>query len=786
MSPPEQPSAPPAAPPAAPRRFWRRLWSGLKAAHPLLILSLVPLAVAALAVAYVLALVPLTPGVSDLRKVRSQQPTVVLSADGQQLALFRRANREWVALQDISPNVVAALLATEDQRFYEHHGLDLRRTLAAAISTARGRMQGGSTITQQLARNLYPEDIGRAPTIERKIKEAITALKIEQAYSKREILETYLNTVPFLYNAYGIEMAARTYFDRSARDLDVLQSATLVGMLKGTSYYNPVLNPERARQRRNIVLAQMARYGQLAPAQLASLRAAPLQLDFAQQQEEPGPAPHFVVQVRRWLIDWADRNGYDIYADGLVVRTTLDSRAQALAARALAEQSQRLQKIVDGIWNGKRGWSAQRELVNTFIRESAQFQAERAAGMSESEALARLRADTGFMDALRESKTRLQAGFLALEPGTGLVRAWVGSRDFAQDQFDHVAQARRQPGSTFKPFVYGAAFAQGAHPTDVLIDQAVEIPVGPGEVWRPTDIGQPSGQPMTLRDGLAYSKNTITAQLTQRVGPAHVADLARLMGVRDSKLDPVPSLGLGTSPVTLREMVTAYAAIANNGRYVPPMLVSRVEDRNGRVLQAFPTPMAEEALPFAPNVILLDAMRGVIDRGTGAAIRTRYGLQGDLAGKTGTTQDNTDGWFILMHPQLVAGGWVGFNDSRLTMQDAWGPGARSALPMVGEFFRQSLKGKLIDAKASFPRLGDPEVAEQRNAWWGVVPASAGDPQVVTLPEVASIPEVTVAPAPAAVEPAVVIAPQEGWGGGAVGNAGPVPRAVVVAPPRDPG
>jgi penicillin-binding protein 1A len=777
MSPPA-----PVPTPRTRRPLWRRLWSGVRA-HPLLILSMLPLAAVALALAYVLALVPLTPSVADLRKVRSQQPTIVMSSDGQQLAVFRRANREWVPLHDISPNVVKALLATEDQRFYEHHGLDIRRTVGAALNSARGRLQGGSTITQQLARNLFPEEIGRAPTIERKIKEAITAVRIEQAYGKDEILETYLNTVPFLYNAYGIEMAARTYFDRSARDLDVLQSATLVGMLKGTSYYNPVLNPQRARQRRNTVLAQMARAGALDPQQLASLRGAPLHIDFTQQQEEPGPAPHFVVQVRRWLIDWADRNGYDIYADGLVVRTTLDTRAQALATRAVAEHAARLQKTVDALWTGKRGWSAQRDLVNGFIRETAQFQAARSSGLGEAEALAKLRADSAFMEALRVAKTRLQAGFIAMEPGTGLVRAWVGSRDFDQDQFDHVAQARRQPGSTFKPFVYGAAFQQGARPTEMLVDAAVDIPVGPGEVWRPTDVDPATNQPMTLRDALAFSKNRITAQLTQRTGPENIATLAKAMGVRDSRLDPVMSLGLGTSPVTLREMVTAYATIANAGRYVPPLLVSRVEDRNGKVLQSFPIPVAQEALPFAPDVVLLDAMRGVIDRGTGTAIRTRYGLQGDLAGKTGTTQDNTDGWFILMHPQLVAGSWVGFNDSRLSMQDPWGQGARSALPMVGEFFKQTLRARLIDAKAVFPRLTDPDVVQQIDAWWGPMPAA--EPAPVVLPEVASIPEVAAPPAGSQAVPGVVITNQEGWGGGPFGG-GPVPRAVVVAPPRDAG
>jgi penicillin-binding protein 1A len=283
------------------------------------------LALPALLLAYLLLLVPLTPSISDLRKAKSEVPTVVLSADGVTLAEFRRVHRQWVPLSRISRSVVDALIATEDNRFYEHHGIDLHRTAGAALNTLRGNRQGGSTITQQLARNLYPQEIGRDVSLNRKAKEAITALKIEAIYSKSEILETYLNTVPFLYNAFGIEMAARTYFDKSADKLDVLESATLIGMLKGTSYYNPVLNPERARERRNTVLAQMARRGKLDPERAAALAARPLRLDFERQSEPVGIAPHIAQQVRKWLIAWADREDYDIYSDGLVVRTTSPS-----------------------------------------------------------------------------------------------------------------------------------------------------------------------------------------------------------------------------------------------------------------------------------------------------------------------------------------------------------------------------------------------------------------------------------------------------------------------------
>ena len=331
-------------------------------------------AIPALLLLYVLVLIPFTPSIGDLRKIKAEKPTAVLSADGKELALFKRANRDWVKLADMSPNVLAALIATEDHRFYEHHGMDLRRTVSSVVLTFTGRWQGGSTITQQLARNLYPKEIGRSATLTRKIKEAITALKIESVYTKEEILETYLNTVPFLYNAYGIEMAARTYFDKTADTLDVLESATLIGMLKGTSYYNPVLNPERAVQRRNIVMAQMVKHGKLEDAKFEGLKKKPLKVDFERLPEQLGSAPHFSQYVRRWLIEWADRNDYNIHADGLVVRTTIDARLQAQANQAVARQADKLQGVANGEWSPRR-WASSKDVVQAFVRESAEYKA---------------------------------------------------------------------------------------------------------------------------------------------------------------------------------------------------------------------------------------------------------------------------------------------------------------------------------------------------------------------------------------------------------------------------
>ena len=673
---------------------------------------------------YSIVLIPFTPSIADLKKAKADQPSVLMSIDGKRIATFRRSNREWVPLAKVSPNVVNALIATEDRRFYEHSGIDFRRTLASIAYTLTGDTQGGSTLTQQLARNLYPEEIGRSRSITRKIKEVITALKIEHAYTKEEILETYLNTVPFLYNAFGIEMAARTYFDKPAARLNVLESATLIGMLKGTSYYNPVNNPERALKRRNVVLAQLNKVGKLSDTELASLKKRPIRLDFERQDEEMGPAPHFAEYVRKWLIEWADNNDYNIYLDGLVVTTTMDLRLQAAANQAVARQLAGLQAVADVEWGVASGrllsssigtytgmrrriqpfsyfWKSRDEVVDAFVRESGAYRSALEGGAAPAVALEQLRADTVFMNKLRDDKTRLQAGFIAMDPANGEVRAWVGSRDFQTDQYDHVARAQRQPGSTFKPFVYGAALAQGMSPDTTFIDRAVEIPLGGGAVWRPSDLSPPSNQPLTLRQGLMYSKNTITAQVMQEVGPKRVADLAIRMGVNQSKLDVVPALALGASPVTMLEMATAYSAIANGGDYRQPVVVTSIADRNGRVLAEFEG-MQQRALPARVAQDLVDILRGAVTQGTGEAIRSQFGIRADVAGKTGTTQNNTDGWFMLMHPGLVSGAWVGFNDARVTMRSSyWGQGAHNALYVVGDFFRQAQNGRLVDVNARF-------------------------------------------------------------------------------------
>ena len=672
---------------------------------------------------YVLILIPMTPSIRDLKQARSAQPTLLLSSDGKQLASFDQGQHERIKLKQVSPHVIDALVSTEDHRFYQHHGIDFRRTASAALLSLSGDAQGGSTITQQLARNMFPEEIGRSRNINRKLKEVVTALKIESTYSKDEILEMYLNTVPFLYNAFGIEMAARTYFNKSAARLDILESATLVGMLKGTSYYNPVNNPERSLARRNVVLGQMRKHEHLTEARFNALRKRPLRVRFNRLQGKNTSDTHFTAHVRKWLIEWADENDYNLDLDGLLVYTTLDSNLQASALRAVERQGDALQAIADVEWSQsgaiaststgtyasirnritpfRHFWASRPGLVNAFIRETSEYRTAVEGGEKAADALRRLKSDAKFIAQLRATKTRLEAGFVALDPATGAVRAWVGSRDFGRDQFDHVAQAARQPGSTFKPLVYGAALEQGLRPDRPYQDKEIDIKAGDGTIWRPTDMSGSSGNMMTLRDGLVYSKNTITAQVMQDAGLSSIIKLARAAGINQSKLNSVPSLALGTSPVTLLEMVSAYATIADQGQYNKPVFITRITDRNGKVLAAFNTD-TKRAMSAESADMLVDMMRGVIDRGTGQGIRNRFGIRADVAGKTGTTQNNTDGWFILMHPNLVAGAWVGFNDARVTMRsNYWGQGGHNAILLVGDFFRHGLDNGAIDSRALF-------------------------------------------------------------------------------------
>lgn len=659
------------------------------------------------------------PSFEQIENPRNLLATVVFSADSVELARYYSGeNRTWVPLSEISEHVVHALISTEDREFYDHWGVHMRRTLQAPFLTLAGKAQGGSTITQQLARNLYRE-VGFERSVSRKIKEILTAIRIERTYTKDEILEAYLNTVPFRYNAFGIESASKTYFNTTAAELSPEQSATLIGMLAANTYYDPKRNPENSMRRRNVVLGNMVQTGLLEESYYSSVRDVPIELEFEPYSHESNPAPHFAEYLRQWFVRWAERNGYDPYGDGLVIHTTIDSRMQALATEALQKQMEGLQAVVDVEWSRAGGfslgsttapylrrvsqgnvnafeywWQRYPNVVDVFVSETENFRLLRDDGTSREDAIAQLRGNADFMDSLRTAKTRLESGLIAMDPHTGQVRAWVGGRDFVADKFDHVAQARRQPGSTFKPFAYTAAFDNGYSPNYYVLDAPFTW-----QGWRPRNSGGTSGGYVSLRQGLAYSKNIVAARVTQMVGAAEVARYAQRLGIQ-SPLDVTPndpndepvypnSIALGVMDVSLYEMAGAYSTLANGGIYHEPTFVARIEDRYGNTVVEF-TPTGREVLNPSTAYTTVNVMRDVVSMGTARSLRGSFRIGGiEFAGKTGTTQESADGWFMGMNPDLVVGSWVGFNDRQIKFRSSyWGQGAHTGMLVVGEFLER--------------------------------------------------------------------------------------------------
>ncbi|PSQ78428.1 MAG: penicillin-binding protein [Bacteroidetes bacterium QH_7_62_13] len=701
---------------------------------------------------YIWSLTDDVPSTERLENPSMQLATIAYTADGEELARYATQNRSWAPYDSISQHVVHALVATEDHRFYQHWGVDPQAIVAATADILTGGFRGASTVTQQLARNLYNEEVGRAVSIERKLKEMVTAVELERRYTKREILEMYLNTVSFGYNAYGIEAAARTYFGVPAKELNELQAATLVGMLRATSHYNPLTNPNNAKQRRNVVLRLMERHGYLDASFYQNHKDEPVKAEYQSAELYNSLAPYFAEHVRNVLTDWSrdpdhPLSEYDVYGDGLRVYTTIDSKLQKMARSAVKEQASALQKVVDYEWNRKDStvystalddyrelepgkdyksfehfWEQNPEVLEDALRTTARYDTLRKQGLDEAAALTQLRSDSSLVDSLKTLKTRLSAGLVALDPRNSHVKVWIGGRNFRTEKYDKVGIARRQPGSTFKPFTYTAAIDNGYSPYEKLKDSTFTFKltdVNTAEVdsvWTPQNYdGTSSGQMLTLSQGLANSVNTVTARLALDINPMTVAQYARQMGIRESPLSAVPSIALGTSNVTLLEMATAYSTLANGGLYNEPVSITRIEDRYGNVIwEGSPSP--SEALSERTAYTVVDMMRGVIDYGTGQRIRTQFELGGyDLAGKTGTTQRSADTWFMLMHPELVSGAWMGFDDQRVTFRTSWwGQGAHSALFLVGDFYSrvaQSDSVSLLSRNAAFPMVenyGPPE------------------------------------------------------------------------------
>ena len=694
--------------------------------------------------AYLVVLIPFTPSKEDLIGLANQRASVVVDIHGDEIARFEHARRDWVDLKDVSPHVVDALVATEDHRFYRHNGVDLRRLVSAVVHTLFGDMQGGSTITMQLARNLYPESIGNAFGPNRKCKEIVTAKKIEAVFTKDEIIEIYLNTVPFLYNARGIELGARTYFSKSADELSLEESAVLVGMLKATTWYNPIRNPASSRERRNVVLAQMFKHSVIDEAAYRRAIGSKLVTRFKLPPRSGSRAPHFAERVERKASEWAGQHGYDLFTDGLTIHTALDLTVQEFAERAVRRQGDALQRVANVEWSTANArvrstdirdyaaldrsshafnhlWTSEPGLLDQFIRESAEFHHLVEAGTDRAEALAQVRANAGAMSAIKRTKTRLEAGFVAIDPRNGHVKAWVGSRDYVRAPYDHVASARRQPGSTFKPVVYAAALESGYSPDDLVPNQPVELRDGRSETWR---LAAARDEPMyvSLREGLTASHNNVAAWLMQEIGTRKTVGMADRLGIRQSELDAVPSLALGTSPVTLLEMASVYATIAAEGVYHEPLLVTSIADSTGAVVAAY---ASEPLRVMSQNnaIALTDMLRDVVDRGTGQRIRHQFGIRADVGGKTGTTQNNVDGWFMMIHPHLASGAWVGFDDPRIRFRsDFWGQGAHNALFVVGDVYRQASANGALSQRARFAdpprRRGDLHFADGRSTWFG--------------------------------------------------------------------
>ena len=694
---------------------------------------------------YIWTLTDDIPSTESLEDPTMQLATIAYTADGKELARYARQNRSWAPYDSIAPPVRQALIATEDRRFYEHWGVDPQAIMAAVVDILTGGFRGASTITQQLARNLYIEEVGRAVTIPRKIKEMVTAVELERRYTKREIIEMYLNTVSFGGNVYGIESAAQTYFGRRAAELNPSQAATLIGLLKATTYYNPVRNPQNAKQRRNVVLRLMREQGFIDASYYQAHADDPVRADYHSSRLSASLAPYFAEHVRTTLADWAADSshalhGHDIYGDGLRVYTTLDSKLQALARAAVDKQMSGLQKAVGYQWSTSatglystslddyrslesgtdyepfsRFWELNPEVLNESIRRTTRYDTLRARGLGEEEAVNRLRENESLVDSLKTVKSRLAAGLVSLDPRNGHVKVWIGGRDFRTNKYDKVGIARRQPGSTFKPFTYTAAIDNGYSPYDTLLDSTFTWEdTGADTTWSPQNYNQEStGEMLTLSQGLANSKNTITARLALDLNPRTVATYAARMGIPEEHLAAVPSISLGTSNVRLLDMAAGYSTLANGGLYNEPVAITRVEDRFGNVLwEASPSP--SEALSERTAYTVVDMMRGVIDYGTGVRIRTQFDLgEYDLAGKTGTTDEAADTWFMLMHPDLVSGAWVGFDDQRLTFRtNFWGQGAHTALFLVGDYYRRITETEDVSlSETSFPLVegfGAPE------------------------------------------------------------------------------
>lgn len=647
------------------------------------------------------------PTFRDLENPKSNLATEVISSDQVVLGTYFYQNRSNASIKEIPHYLIDALIATEDIRFYDHSGIDLKRTFTILFYNVIGKTQGASTISQQLAKNLFPRK--RFDTfydkLITKLKEWVTAVKIEHNYTKEEILRMYLNTVDFGANAFGIKSAARTYFNKQPNQLSIDESALLIGMLKGTSFFSPLKNYERAVNRRNTVMQQMAKYGYLSEADLDKYSKLPIKLEFRAADHNQGVATYFREYIRLEIQQWCDDpqnfrpNGepYDLYRDGLKVYTTINSVMQRYAEEAVQEHLKDLQKQFYTHWKGKgEPWGTFTEVVDIAMKRSDRYHDMKSAGASDEEIRRAFNEkvpmrvfswngeiDTVMspLDSIKFYKYFLQSGLMSMEPQTGYVRAWVGGADYEYFKYDHVKSGKRQVGSTFKPFVYTVAMDNGMSPCF----EVPNLPVTFEEYdnWTPKNADATQGGIYTLRQGLAESKNLITAYVMKQFGPQAVVNYAKRMGIQ-SEVPPYPSICLGTADISLYEMVGAFSTFVNRGVWTEPIYILRIEDKNGNVLMER-SPRRVDAISEETAYLMLYMLKGVttLKNGTGLRIRGRkYNIPYPVAGKTGTTQNNSDGWFIGLIPNLATGVWTGCEDRAVHFRSLnLGEGANTALPI---------------------------------------------------------------------------------------------------------
>lgn len=625
------------------------------------------------------------PSLEELENPKLEEATKIYSDNGELIDKFFLQNRTQVTIDNMPQDLINALIATEDRKFYDHWGVDVPRIFQAFVKNImRGNLtkEGASTITQQLARNLY-KDIGTETSLNRKLREAMTAVQIERTYTKQEILAYYLNAVYFGNGAYGIQAAAQTYFNKNAKDLNLVEAATLVGVLKSPTNYDPVDRYDNCIERRNLVLNSMmeCEFINNETYQIASND--PIKLNMKQETlVQNSLAPEFSEHVRQSLQKIAEKYGFDLYRDGLKVYTTLDTRFQKHAEDAVKEQLKGFQKTFNGYWNWKGNSDILSENVDKFIKQTEEY--KKAKTEANRKAIYdKMKNDKKLVDSVKILTSTIQVGVVCINPKTGEIKAMVGANPYTRTKYglNHVTQIKRQPGSTFKAFVYAQAIQNGYSPGYMISNDPVSVNVG-GRTWTPRGGG--TGGKISMRTAMEKSINVVAVRTAMEMAPIDkVIDLAHNMGIR-SDLPNFLSLSLGAGEVTPLEITNAFGVFANEGIWVEPIAIKRIEDRNGNLIAEF-IPETKEVLSEGVAYMMSDMMQGVVEQGTATSVRNYF--HRPAAGKTGTTQNYTDAWFIGYTPQFVTGVWVGFDDARLKFGGAYGQGGYAAAPIWGRFMK---------------------------------------------------------------------------------------------------